>query len=236
MRRGGVIMLRVTNFRKNQSLKTLYPIFFEVGLILSLLFSLLMVKVDFYPEQEEIEYDVRQEVVQMEEIELTRQDAAPPPPPRPPVPVEVPNDEIIVQEELNFEAELNLSDKLYIPPPPKNQNPEESEKNDDEIFIVVEQMPELIGGIASIMNEIDYPEMARMAGIEGRVVVQFVIDENGNVINPKVIRGIGGGCDEEAVRAIKTAKFIPGLQRGIPVKVRYSIPITFSLASTKSSK
>jgi len=229
-------MLRVTNFRKNQSLKTLYPIFFEVGLILSLLFSLLMVKVDFYPEQEEIEYDVRQEVVQMEEIELTRQDAAPPPPPRPPVPVEVPNDEIIVQEELNFEAELNLSDKLYIPPPPKNQNPEESEKNDDEIFIVVEQMPELIGGIASIMNEIDYPEMARMAGIEGRVVVQFVIDENGNVINPKVIRGIGGGCDEEAVRAIKTAKFIPGLQRGIPVKVRYSIPITFSLASTKSSK
>jgi len=229
-------MLRVTNFRKNQSLKTLYPIFFEVGLILSLLFSLLMVKVDFYPEQEEMEYDVRQEVVQMEEIELTRQDAAPPPPPRPPVPVEVPNDEIIVQEELNFEAELNLSDKLYIPPPPKNQNPEESEKNDDEIFIVVEQMPELIGGIASIMNEIDYPEMARMAGIEGRVVVQFVIDENGNVINPKVIRGIGGGCDEEAVRAIKTAKFIPGLQRGIPVKVRYSIPITFSLASTKSSK
>ena len=229
-------MLPVIKIQKSQSLRKLYPILFEIGLILSLLFSLLMVKIDFYPAEEEIEYEVKQEVVQIEELEMTRQDAPPPPPPRPPVPVEVPNDEIIVQEKLNFESELNLSDKLHIPPPPKPQGPEDAEEGEKEIFVVVEQMPELIGGIASVMKEIEYPEMALRAGIEGRVVVQFVIDEKGNVVNPEVIRGIGGGCDEEAVRAIKKAKFIPGLQRGVPVKVRYSIPITFSLASTESSK
>ncbi len=229
-------MLPVIKIQKSQSLRKLYPILFEIGLILSLLFTLFMVKIDFYPAEEEIEYEVKQEVVQIEEIEMTRQDTPPPPPPRPPVPVEVPNDEIIVQEKLNFDSELNLSDKLHIPPPPKPQGPEKAEEGENEIFVVVEQMPELIGGIASVMKEIEYPEMALRAGIEGRVVVQFVIDEQGNVVNPEVIRGIGGGCDEEAVRAIKKAKFIPGLQRGVPVKVRYSVPITFSLASTKSSK
>ncbi|MEX0595435.1 MAG: energy transducer TonB, partial [Candidatus Paceibacterota bacterium] len=61
------------------------------------------------------------------------------------------------------------------------------------------------------------------------VVVQFIIDEEGNVNDPVVVRGIGGGCDEEAVRAVSKAKFIPGKQRGKPVRVRYSLPVTFRL-------
>ena len=59
--------------------------------------------------------------------------------------------------------------------------------------------------------------------------MQFIVDENGNVSNPVVLRGIGGGCDEEAMRVIKTAKFKPGKQRGKAVKVRYVIPIVFKL-------
>ncbi|MDV7394015.1 energy transducer TonB, partial [Arthrospira platensis SPKY1] len=95
--------------------------------------------------------------------------------------------------------------------------------------MVVEQQPELIGGIAKLQSNIRYPEIARKAGIEGRVFVQFVVDEQGNVNNPVVIRGIGGGCDEEALKAVQKAKFKPGMQRGRPVKVRYSLPIVFKL-------
>lgn len=76
-----------------------------------------------------------------------------------------------------------------------------------------------------------YPQVAIRAGIEGRVTVQFVVDENGNVQNPRVIRGIGGGCDEEALRVVKTAQFSPGMQRGRPVQVQMSLPILFKLSN-----
>ncbi len=102
-------------------------------------------------------------------------------------------------------------------------------EDEDEIFVVVEQMPELIGGIASIQKEIRYPEIARQARVSGRVIVQFIVDQEGNVVDPVVLRGIGGGCNEEALRVVKLAKFIPGKQRGKPVRVRYTLPITFKL-------
>lgn len=90
-------------------------------------------------------------------------------------------------------------------------------------------MPALIGGLASLQQNISYPNMARKAGIEGRVIVQFVVTEQGTVENPQVIRGIGGGCDKEALRAVTTAKFEPGRQRGKAVRVQYSLPVTFRL-------
>lgn len=221
-------------FRNQNHLKKYYYINIEIGLILSLLIVTTIFRIDFYPEQEEIDYKVTDEIVKIEEIEQTRQEAAPPPPPRPPVPVEVPNDEILIDEHIEFDTELNFSDRLDVPPPPADK--EEEEEVEDEIFVVVEKMPELIGGISSVMEDLRYPEMARMAGIEGRVIVQFVIDEKGNVIDPHVVRGIGGGCDKEAVRAVQQAKFSPGMQRGRPVKVRYSIPVTFNLAKSENSK
>ncbi|NBC26324.1 MAG: TonB family protein [Bacteroidetes bacterium] len=104
-----------------------------------------------------------------------------------------------------------------------------SDQEADDFFVVVEEMPELIGGLASIQKNIRYPEMARRAGIEGRVYVQFIVNEQGEVERPKVIRGIGGGADEEALRAVKQAKFKPGIQRGQPVRVQYSLPVVFRL-------
>ncbi len=71
--------------------------------------------------------------------------------------------------------------------------------------------------------------MARKAGIEGRVIIQFIVNEQGSVEDPRVVRGIGGGCDEEALRAVRQAKFKPGRQRGQPVRVQYSLPIVFKL-------
>ncbi|WP_456428234.1 energy transducer TonB [Rhodocaloribacter sp.] len=94
---------------------------------------------------------------------------------------------------------------------------------------VVERMPELLGGLASIQRAVHYPLWAKLADVEGRVIVQFVVDEQGRVVEPVVVRGIGFGCDEAAVRAVRRARFKPGEQRGKPVKVKMSLPVVFLL-------
>ncbi|MCC5927526.1 MAG: M56 family metallopeptidase [Bacteroidetes bacterium] len=101
----------------------------------------------------------------------------------------------------------------------------------DTFFIVVEQMPEPIGGMQAIYNRVRYPESARDAGIEGRVVVQFIVDRQGNPQNIQVIRGIGGGADEAAMEAVRGVKFTPGMQRGQAVPVQFQLPIVFRLSN-----
>lgn len=101
--------------------------------------------------------------------------------------------------------------------------------NEKEFFVAVEEMPEIIGGLAFILSKIKYPEIAKRAGIQGKVYVLAFIDENGNVANAKIIKGIGAGCDEAALNAVKQTKFTPGRQKGKPVKVQVSIPIVFKL-------
>lgn len=101
----------------------------------------------------------------------------------------------------------------------------------EDFFVAVEDMPELKGGLTGLQKKINYPEMARKAGIEGRVIVQFIVNEQGEVEDPQIIRGIGGGADKEAMRVVKQAQFEPGMQKGQPVRVQYSLPITFQLAS-----
>ncbi|MFQ5570173.1 MAG: energy transducer TonB [Rhodothermales bacterium] len=211
--------------RKNHRIKL------EVGCIIALLglIGLFRVPLQFSTESEEIVLE--QEMVQMEEIVQTKQIVKPPPPPRPPTPVVVPDDAIIEDVELELDAALDIGVPLETLPPPPLPPEEEAEalEEEDEIFMAVEEMPELIGGIASIQKDLQYPDVARLAGIQGRVYVQFVVDEQGNAIDPVVVRGIGGGCDEEAIRVVKLAKFKPGRQRGRPVKVRYAIPVNFRL-------
>src|SRR5699024_7377257 len=136
----------------------------------------------------------------------------------------VSNDEVIEDQEINLDADLNFNERMDMPPPPKEQEEEE-----EDFFVAVEQMPELIGGLAALQKKINYPDRAARAGIEGRVTIQFIVTEEGNVEDPKVIRGIGGGADEEALRVVKQAKFKPGRQRGKPVRVQYSLPILFRL-------
>ena len=221
--------VKIINRKKD--LKQGYLIRLEIWIIASLLIMISAFKVNIKSsgDSDEIVVD-RQEEVFMEEIVQTKQELKAPPPPRPVVPVEVPNDEIIENEIIELDAELDMDAGFIDMPPPPPKFEEEDEEM--EIFVIVEQMPELIGGLPEIQKRIVYPELARKAGIEGRVVIQFVIDEQGNVTNPVVVRGIGGGCDEEALKAVQTAKFVPGKQRGKPVKVRYSLPISFKLDRT----
>jgi len=216
--------------RKNPKadLRRTYGIFVEAGMVASLLLLILAFRANIQREGDLEIQTMEQEVVQMEEILQTKQIVKPPPPPRPPVPVEVPNDEIIDDEDLDLDASLDIEEPLAnLPPPPPPE--EEEEESEPEIFIVVEEMPKLIGGLGEIQKKIRYPEMARKAGVEGRVILQFIVDENGNVTEPVVIRGIGAGCDKEALRVVRQAKFKPGRQRGKAVKVKMSLPITFKL-------
>jgi len=206
-------------------LRKYYTVILEGGLIIALLISIAAVKVNLESEApDEVVLD-QQEEVEIEEVIQTKQIETPPPPPRPPVPVEVPNDEVIEDEILDLDAELDLDGPLDLPPPPPSQEEDEEE----DFFVVVEQQPELIGGIKGLQEKVEYPELARRAGIEGRVIIQFIVNENGEVENPRVLRGIGGGCDEAALKVVKEAKFEPGMQRGRPVRVQYSLPITFKL-------
>ena len=203
-------------------LRNYYTIFLQLGMVVVLLIFITAMKVQFVAEQQDVDLTQEQEVVEMEEVTQTQQEEKPPPPPRPQVPVEVPNDEIIEDQDINIDAEINMDEPL-----PEPEEPAEEEEED--FFVAVENMPELKGGLGELQKQINYPDMARKAGIEGRVIIQFIVNEKGEVEDPRVIRGIGGGCDKEALRVVKQAKFEPGRQRGNPVRVQYSLPITFKL-------
>ena len=107
-------------------------------------------------------------------------------------------------------------------------------KADEDIFKVVEQMPGFPGGdkarIKFLIENLKYPEEARKKGIQGRVYVSFVVEKDGSISNIELLRGIGGGCDEEGMRVVSIMPdYEPGLQRGKPVRVRFTLPIKFTL-------
>ncbi|MBI2619411.1 MAG: energy transducer TonB [Ignavibacteriales bacterium] len=206
--------------RKNPEvdLRLKYRTTFEVALIIAL--SLMIVAFKFFPDIKPPTkiLKVEQEIVDVEDIDITKQENRPPPPPRPPIPIEAPSDEALDDVEI-ASSELRPSDEA--PPPPTE---------DEEIyFVAVEDLPEPVGGIAAIQAAVVYPEIAKRAGVEGTVYVEAFVDEGGNVTRTTVVKGIGAGCDEAAQSAVMKTKFKPGKQRGKPVKVRMSIPIRFRL-------
>jgi protein TonB len=226
--------------RRGSRLRTYYVLYVELGLALALFLLVTAARAPLSPSERAFQVDLQtQEIVRMAEITQTRQQSAPPPPPRAPVPVEVPNNTVIEQQDLDFDASLDLSaalDTTMGPPTPNDPTPTATaNRPDGEIFVVVEQEPELIGGMAALQRAVDYPEFARQAGIQGRVFVQFVVDEAGQVQDPHVTRGVHKLLDEEALRAIKAMSFRPGKQRGNPVKVRLTLPVNFVLQSNGQS-
>lgn len=104
-----------------------------------------------------------------------------------------------------------------------------AQSDDSEVYTVVDEMPEMIGGVSALYGEIKYPSAAIRSGIEGRVFIQFVVDKEGNVRDEKVLRDIGGGCGEAALEAVREVKFTPGKKDGVAVNVQYSMPVTFKI-------
>jgi TonB family protein len=124
------------------------------------------------------------------------------------------------------------NDQIAPPPPPPNLNNENTDEKD--VFTVVEEMPIFPGGMnkyeSYIANNIKYPQQAKKNNIKGKVFLSFIIDKNGKLHNVKVLRGIGSGCDEEALRVFNNMpNWIPGKQRGKNVKVKYILAVNFPL-------
>jgi TonB family protein len=104
----------------------------------------------------------------------------------------------------------------------------------DSIYFITEHMPEFPGGnnelYEYVAKSIHYPATAKTKKIQGRVYVQFIIERDGSVSRAKIVRGIGGGCDQESLRVIRAMpKWTPGKMHGIPVQVQYTLPVKFSM-------
>ena len=119
-------------------------------------------------------------------------------------------------------------------------SPADNSNVEGDVFTVVEELPEFEGGMDAfyryIANEMKYPLQARQQGVEGRVDVQFVVEKNGTLSDVKAVKGIGAGCDDEAVRVVQNSPaFKPGSQRGRVVRVRMVLPIVFKLDHGKTN-
>jgi protein TonB len=174
----------------------------------------------------------------------------PPPPVEPPPPV---------QKTIQFTPPKVVKDELLEEPPPTQEevkevqvatqtqegtdivdlppeNPVVGDPDENKVFLTVEEMPEFPGGdqklLEYVQKNIKYPPVARENGIQGVVYVSFVVDREGKVKDAKILRGIGGGCDQEALRVIQgLPSWKPGKQNGRPVQVQYNMPVRFTLKS-----
>lgn len=179
------------------------------------------------------------DVIAEEEIEITRPEDTPPPPPPPPAPaapeileivddnVELDQQEILSTEDSQHSAQV----QTYVAPAAVVEEEEESAQ---QIFTVVEDMPQFPGGDAELTKylgkSVKYPVIAQENGIQGRVVCSFVINRDGSVVDAEVVRGVDPSLDKEALRVINAMpKWTPGKQRGKPVRVKYTVPVTFRL-------
>ncbi len=158
-------------------------------------------------------------------VDPSRQISLPPSRPAPPVPeIALSADEI---QDIVLESSDIFDNPVASLPP---QHPKIPEIKEEPVpFYQLESYPEPVGGMKSITEKIHYTELARRAGIEGTVTIEALLGKNGDVLQAKVIKGIGGGLDEIALKAIMETKFIPGMQRDKPVMVWLSIPVKFSL-------
>ena len=210
--------------------------FILIGLVVSLFVIWRVFEYKSYDKQSLDEFQRTVEVIEEEMVEITKQEQ---PKPQPPAPkpqvtqIEIVDNEEEIEEEIEIDAEVSQDEVLeeYDFTPPEI---EEEEIVEAEIFKVVEEMPEFPGGAAKMMEfiqkNIKYPMMARESDIQGRVFVNFVVEPDGSITNVTVMRGIGGGCDEEALRVVQSMpNWKPGKQRGSAVRCSFTVPIIFKL-------
>jgi protein TonB len=207
-------------------------LFLNIGLVISLLLIITAFEWKFYDEGELMDLgQVSDEFEDVMEIPPTEQPPPPPPKIQQPEIIEVPDEEEI-EEEIEVDLDVEITEETVVEDIVFEEAPEEEVA--EEIFTIVEDQPEPKGGMAAfyeyVGKKLKYPAQARRMGIEGKVFVEFVVDKDGSITDVKAIKGIGAGCDEEAIRVIQEApKWKPGKQRGRPVKVRMILPITFKL-------
>ena len=212
------------------------PLFFFIGLSLSLFMIIIAFNWKTYDDTGLVDLGtVNSEFDEVLEMPISNQ--PPPPPPKQNLEVfelkEVEDEVLIEDMDLNLDMEMTedmaVEDVIY-----EDIVMEVEEEKVEEIFQVVETWPEPEGGMASfyqyVADEMIYPEAARRLNISGMVFVQFVVEKDGKITDVKVVKGIGAGCDEEAIRVVSSAPaWKPGKQRGMAVRVYRTVPIRFIL-------
>ena len=171
------------------------------------------------------------DIIAEEEVEITRPEDTPPPPPPPPAPA-VAEVLTVVEDDVKLDDVDIASAQVEAYTPPAVV--EEEEESSQQIFTVVETMPEFPGGQGALLQylakSIKYPVIAQENGIQGRVSCSFVVNKDGSIVDAEVIRGVDPSLDKEALRVINSMpKWSPGKQRGKPVRVKYTVPVTFRL-------
>lgn len=206
--------------------------FLNLGLALSVGLCLMAFEWKFY------EYgnlkdlgQVADDFEELLDIPITEQPPPPPPPIEQPIIQEIP-DEVEIEDKIEVNFDVDVQEETVIKEVVIADAPVVEKA--DEIFDVVENSPEFPGGMEAwnkyLSSNLKYPTQARRMGVEGTVYVVFVVNTDGSIQDVELLRGIGGGCDEEALRVVAGApKWTPGKQRGRPVRVRMRLPIRFKL-------
>jgi periplasmic protein TonB len=208
------------------------PLFFSAGLLVTMALVVMAFEWKQYDDAL-VDLVAKSSDVFEEVLEVPPTDQPPPPPPAIQTPqiVEVPDEEEIEEEiQINLDVEVTEETKVEE----VIVHVEEPKEEVEEIFTIVEESAAPKGGMAAfykyVGDKIKYPAQARRMGIEGRVFVEFVVNKDGSITDVRAVKGIGAGCDEEAVRIVQGAPaWTPGKQRGKPVKQRMVLPITFKL-------
>ena len=208
----------------------------QIGFAVILAAALVAFNVKSY-EKEVKEVSTRTADVEIEaDIIQTEQEETPPPPPEEPEVVAtelnvVENDAEDIHEIGIVNAEARADEALEFT---RVEVTEEVEEAEEEVFLVVEEDPEFPGGLDAlskfIADNIKYPQLAKENNITGRVFGSFVVEKDGRVGQVKILRDIGGGCGNEAVRVVKMMpKWKPGKQRGKAVRTQFNLPVNFDL-------
>jgi periplasmic protein TonB len=210
-------------------------IFMQIGLVVVL--SLVLIAFEWTSTDLGVNTGLAGSEVEVEEeiIPITRQEEVkPPPPPPPPQVTDILN---IVDDDVELDDDLDILDSEMDQD--KQQVDfaivvEEEEREDSQVFLIVEEMPEFPGGNEALQkylgSSVKYPSIAQENGIQGKVYIQFVINTKGDVTNAVVLRGVDPSLDKEALRVVQAMpKWKPGQQRNRPVRVSYTVPINFVL-------
>ena len=206
------------------SLENKKGMFFQIGLAVTLIAVLISFEWKSYDKSNYNLGDLNLDDMEEERIPITRQEVKPPPPPPPPPEIiEIVEDEVEIENEVEIEETDTDEDEIV-----------EIEEDDEEFFMVVENMPEFPGGDLGLMKFIQknvrYPAIAKEYNITGKVYVSFIVDKQGSVTNVKIVRGVDKNLDAEALRVVSLLpKYKPGKQRGKAVRVMFTIPINFTL-------
>lgn len=207
-------------------------LFLNIGLVVSLLLVIVAFEWKSYDKTDLLDLgQINDDFEEMTEVPLTQQPPPPPPKIRQPEIIEVPDEEEI-EEDIDVDLDVEITEDTEIEDIVFEEPVEEEET--DEIFQIVEQTATFKGGMGAfyqyVQKHMKYPSQAQRMGLEGKVFVEFVVGKDGSIGDVKVLRGIGAGCDEEAIRVLKNSpKWSPGKQRGRPVRQRMVLPITFKL-------